>query len=78
MVYMHTNLDISLSQCFCLASQHHIKVAFASLNHNIYIAADPASVDVDHAAHAGGHWAHNVYSANHDNPPTLIILLYST
>ena len=25
----------------------------ASLNHNIYIAADPTPVDVDHAAHAG-------------------------
>ena len=26
----------------------------ASLNHNIYIAADHTPVDVDHAAHAGG------------------------
>ena len=27
---------------------------FVSLNHNIYIAADPTPVDLDHAAHAGG------------------------
>ena len=27
---------------------------FASLNHNIYIAACPTPVDVDHAEHAGG------------------------
>ena len=26
---------------------------FTSLNHNIYIAAYPTPVDVDHAAHAG-------------------------
>ena len=33
---------------------------YASLNRNIYIAADPTSVDVDHDAHD----AHDVYSAN--------------
>ena len=27
--------------------------SFASLNHDIYIAAEPTPVDVDHAAHAG-------------------------
>ena len=42
---------------------------FASLNHNIYIVSDPTPVDVDHDAHA---WATAIiYSANHDDPPTL-------
>ena len=42
---------------------------FASLNHNIYIAADLSHVYVDHDAHA---WATAIiYLANHDDPPTL-------
>ena len=41
---------------------------YASLNHNIYIAADPTPVDIDHAAHAG-HC--NAYLANYNDPPTL-------
>ena len=33
---------------------------YASLNHNIYIAADPTHADVDHAVHAGGSTIINV------------------
>ena len=43
-----------------------------SLNHNIYIAADPTPVDVDNAGmRAIVLCAHNFYSANHDDPPIL-------
>ena len=43
---------------------------YASLYHNIYIAADPTPGDVDHAAHDIAFCAHNVYTANHEDPPT--------
>ena len=41
---------------------------YVSLKHNIYI-TDPTPVDVDDADAVH---AHNVYSENHDDPPTLI------
>ena len=47
---------------------------FASLNLNIYNAVDHAPVDFDHAAHAGG--LTTCTHANHDDPPTLIMLIY--
>ena len=40
---------------------------FASLKHNIYIAADRTPVDVDLDAHACG----PAMFTNHDDPPTL-------
>ena len=41
---------------------------YASLNRYIYISADPTPVDVEHACHCIV--PHNVYSENHDDPPT--------
>ena len=45
---------------------------YDSLNHNIYIAADPTPVDIAmRHMRAIPYCAHNVYWANRDDPPTL-------
>ena len=46
---------------------------YASLNHNIYIVAESTPVDADWTR-AIALCVHNVYSANHDDPPTLTSL----
>ena len=58
---------------FCLYEKNNYSRLgrYAFLN-DIYIATDPTPVNVYHAVHAAmSLCAHNVYSANHNSPPTL-------
>ena len=65
---------------YCLASGEHggqtlkQQGRFDSLNHNIYIVADPISVDVDHAAHVHA-CGPSLFTRNHDYPLVVTIVV---
>ena len=48
------NLQIDVNRLHFLVFKKQLS-RYASLTHNIYIAADPTTVDFDHAAHACHH-----------------------